>query len=674
MACSPQGRAGLGVKTGSIQPAEVRFDDSGHGEAPFAPTYGDVYHPRAGAFVQAKQVFLAGNGLPKRWRGRDRFVILETGFGLGNNFLATWAAWAADPERASHLDFISVERHPLRPEDLARAHRDSPAPEQAAELLAAWPPAVHGLHTLCFAGGLVRLHLAFGDLSCWLPELVARVDAFYLDGFAPARNAEMWDPWVLRSLGRLAASDATASTWSAARAVRDALGAAGFAVDRAPGFAQKREITTAHLPLAPGARRLGVPPGRRPRPDARQALVIGGGLAGASAARALAQAGLEVTVVDQAAEPAAGASGNLAGLFHGVVHPQDGAHAQLLRAAALRAAQVYRPLVESGRVPGSLAGLLRGSHDAGAGTLATLAARLGVPPDYAEPVGPERASELAGCQVLSTAWFFPQGGWLQPSALVRAWLHEPGVTWKAGGGVTALRQTDDGRWQAWGASTSAPLAQADVVVLANAHGMAELLAPFTETQGWPWRTTRGQVTRVPHAMAAALPHPVRPLARGGYLIGLPATLGGGLLCGATSNLHDTDGQLREADHRSNLAHVNALTGHAEPPDGLWWKGLEGRVGWRLSTDDRLPVLGPVPVCQAAMKGCRRLEQAQHVPRIEGLYVFGALGSRGLTWAPLLGEALAAWITGAPMPLAASLIDAVDPARFISRGVRRTSGA
>lgn len=662
------------MKTGPIRPAEVRFDDSGHGEAPFAPAYGDVYHPRAGAFVQAQQVFLAGNGLPERWRGRERFVILETGFGLGNNFLATWAAWAADPERAARLDFISVERHPLRPEDLARAHRDSPTPAQAAELLAAWPPAVHGLHTLRFADGLISLHLAFGDLSCWLPELVARVDAFYLDGFAPARNAEMWDRWVLRSLGRLAASDATAATWSAARVVRDALAAAGFAVDRVPGFAHKREITTARLSAAPGAGRVGAPPGRRPHPGAHRAMVLGGGLAGASVARALAQAGLEVTVLDRAAEPAAGASGNLAGLFHGVVHPQDGAHAQLLRAAALRAAQVYRPLVESGRVPGSVAGLLRGSHEPTAGALASLAARLGVPADYAEPVGAERASELAGCPVLGAAWFFPQGGWLQPSALVRAWLDAPGITWRAGSTVTALRRADDGCWQAWGVSTAAPLAQADVVVLANAHGTAELLAPFTEAPAWPWRTTRGQVTRLPPALAAALPHPARPIARGGYLIGLPASLGGGLLCGATSDQDDGDGQLREADHRSNLAHITALTGLAVPPEGLWWKGLEGRVGWRLGTDDKLPVLGPVPVCQAALHGQRQLEQARHVPRIEGLYVFGALGSRGLTWAPLLGEALAAWITGAPMPLAASLIDAVDPARFISRGVRRASGA
>ena len=101
--------------------------------------------------------------------------------------------------------------------------------------------------------------------------------------------------------------------------------------------------------------------------------------------------------------------------------------------------------------------------------------------------------------------------------------------------------------------------------------------------------------------------------------------------------------------------------------------LDGRVAWRLGCDDRLPVVGPVPQPAAALDGLKRLEQPRHVPRVPGLYVLAGLGSRGITWAPLLGEVLAAGITGAPLPLAGSLLDAIDPARFLARLRRQSPG-
>ncbi|HWH81019.1 MAG TPA: oxidoreductase, partial [Burkholderiaceae bacterium] len=133
-----------------IEPAELAFDADG---TPRSPRYGDIYHPRAGAFTQARHVFLGGNELPARWQGRERFVVLETGFGLGNNFLATWQAWRDDPQRCERLTFISIERHPLTRDDMATAHRVSPVPELAEALQRAWPPLTHNLHRLSFDAG-----------------------------------------------------------------------------------------------------------------------------------------------------------------------------------------------------------------------------------------------------------------------------------------------------------------------------------------------------------------------------------------------------------------------------------------------------------------------------------------------------------------------------------------
>ena len=663
------------MKTEAIIPAEIRFDDPDHAGAPFAPAFGDSYHTRAGAQGQAEHVFLGGNGLPGRWQQRERFTILETGFGLGHNFLATWAAWQADALRPRQLIYLAVDQHPPRLEDLARAHVASAWPALAAALQAAWPPPTPDLHTLDLAGGAVRLLLAWGAVERWLPEFVSPVDACYLDGFAPARNPQMWQPRVFRSLARLAARDGTAATWSVARPVKDGLRAAGFEVRREPGFGGKQQMCVARRiePPAP-AERL-PPPGRRPAAQARSALVIGAGLAGAAAARALARDGVAVTVLERQARPAAETSGNLAGLFHGVVHAQDGAHAQLLRAASLRAAQLYAPSVADGRLPGQVQGLLRGLGPQALDPARALLHRQGLPAEVARALDAAEASRQAGMPMAQPAWQMGPAGWVSPAALVPLWLAEAGVELHLGQAVARLQPLSPEQagagWVALDAS-GRTIAQADVVVLANAHDLPRLLAEWTDVAEWPLQRSRGQVTQVPAATCTRIgaPRPGRPVASGGYVLSLPDSLGGGLLCGATQQADDDGAELRPDDHRYNLAQVARLSGIELPLGDDDAASLGGRVGWRLACDDRLPVLGGVPLPALARQHLLRQEQARQVPRVAGLYVLSALGSRGLTLAPLLGEVLSAWITGAPLPIASSLLDAIDAARFTARRARR----
>ncbi|MBQ0932399.1 FAD-dependent 5-carboxymethylaminomethyl-2-thiouridine(34) oxidoreductase MnmC [Ideonella alba] len=655
------------MKTAPIVAGALRLDQPGFEGLPYAPAFGDVYHPRAGAFAQARHVFLAGNGLPQRWRGRRRFVVLETGFGLGNNFLATWQAWRDDPQRPAQLVFVSIEKHPLRAADLAQVHAGSQTPERVRDLLAAWPPLTPDLHTLEFDHGQVRLLLAFGDIADWLPELVAEVDAFYLDGFAPAKNAAMWDARLYPALSRLAAADATAATWSVARDVRDGLASAGFTVERQPGLGGKREISVARFIGA--HRRAAAPPGRRPAPRARSALVIGAGVAGAAAADALAREGLTVTVLERRSAPAQETSSNRAGLFHGVLHPHDGAHAQLLRAAALRTAQRLAGQLGTQALPGAVAGLLRGGGDDPAEVLQALADRQGLPAGYVQALPADEASRRVGLALPRPQWFYPGGGWVSPPALVRHLLDAPGIALRPDSDVARLVR-EGGLWQASDAQGRV-LAVADVAVVAGALDGLALLVPWhPEAADWPLGQQRGQVSIVPPSLASDLPKPALPLASGGYLITLPDALGGGLLCGATSQRGDTDPAVRTDDHRRNLARMAELTGQPVDPLLAEHPALEGKVGWRLAADDRLPLVGPVPADAPARAGARRQEQPRQVPRVEGLYLLTALGSRGLTLAPLLGEVLAAWICGAPVPLAASLLDAIDPARFVARAARK----
>lgn len=651
------------MKTQPIRPAEVDFSDAA---APSAPGFGDVYHARAGAFAQAQHVFLGGNELPRRWQGRQRFVILETGFGLGNNFLATWAAWRADPQRTERLVFISVEKHPLRHADLQRAHAHTPEPVLAAQLLAQWPPLTHNLHVLDFEQGRVRLMLCLGEARDWLAEIVAGVDAFYLDGFSPALNPDIWDPYLLRSLGRLAAPEATAATWSVARPVRDGLASAGFEVSKAEGFASKGQMSVArHRPRHAVQR----PAGRQAlAPGARTALVLGAGIAGAACAHALAAQGLDVSLLESREAPALSGSGNPGGLFHGTLNPDDGLHARFNRAAALHTERHARALLAAGQLPWLQTGLLRLEMQRELATLQAQIERLGLPPDYVQALSREQACERAGWPLspaVTAAWFYPGGGALPPPGMVKALIETATrpIRLQADCRVSRLRRSEAG-WQCLD-EAGRVLAEAESLVLAAGADSLALLATVDEgrlgAQLPPLIVQRGQISRLTarQLAQAGLQAPRLPLAGAGYALGLPD---GGLVFGATHQDGDIDPEIRDSDHQDNLDQLAQLSPQTLPRPPL----AQGRVGWRLIAPDRLPLVGGL----AASPEEGRLDQVRMIPRLPGLALCTAMASRGLSWALLSGELLASRVTGAPAPLEASLVDALDPLRFLHRQSRQ----
>jgi tRNA 5-methylaminomethyl-2-thiouridine biosynthesis bifunctional protein len=641
------------MNTRPIVPARLDYTHDG---VPYSNDYGDVYHPRAGAFVQARHVFIAGNGLPQRWQARERFVVLETGFGLGNNFLATWQAWRDDAARCEHLVFISVEQRPFSSDDMRRLHASSPAPELARQLVEAWPALTHNLHTLDFEGGRVRLMLAFGDAESWLPELVAQVHAFYLDGFAPARNPQMWQPQLFKALARLAAPGATVATWTAASGVRDGLSTAGFEVRNAAGTGGKRDITLGRY--APRFTPRRAPSRLMAQGPHRHAVIVGAGLAGCATARALAAEGWTSTVYDRCPGPAQQTSGNLAGLFHGVVHAQDGVHARFFRAAALMAQQDITPRIVQG-LPGAVDGVLR-IDASDAASLAAVIERLGLPSSYVQAVDAAKASELSGITLRQAAWYYPGAGWVSPAALAQAWLHEVSTHTRFCGGAAIDRLRRSGtHWQLLDAS-GLVVDEAPTVILTNAADATRLLGE----PDWPVSLNRGQISHFARELAAGLRLPTVPVAGAGYL--LPEVTGQ-VVFGATSEPGDLDGTVRESDHQANLAQLNALLGtDLRVP-------LQGRVGWRTTARDRLPIVGAAPESGTLQTSPARLDQPRFVPRSEGLFVCAALGSRGITCAALVARTLASWVTGAPAPVEASLLDAIDPARFTSRHARRPAG-
>ncbi|BDI05552.1 FAD-dependent 5-carboxymethylaminomethyl-2-thiouridine(34) oxidoreductase MnmC [Sphaerotilus microaerophilus] len=690
-----------------ITPARIEFDPQG---IPTAPDFGDVYHSSEGALAQAWHVFLGGNGLPQRWAGRQRFVVLETGFGLGHNFLATWAAWRDDPRRSERLVYVAIEKHPATRADIARVHAASDGarelPGLTAQLVAAWPLATPDVHRLDFEDGRVQLHLALGDVNERLRGLQLEADAIYLDGFAPARNAAMWTPEVFMRLGRVAAPGATAATWSAARAVRDGLASAGFTVELRAGFGAKREMTVARFAPrfrtpAPVAFR---PVSGEPPASAREALVIGAGLAGCAAAWALAQQGWRAQVIDAEPAPAGRTSGNPGGLMHPIFNAPDSLHARWFRAGGLRTAQLAGPPIARGEVAGRVDGFLRLETRLDRGRAEARLADVGLPDTFLRWLDAGEASARIGLPLPQGGWWFGQGGWLSPHDWCGWLLGEAqrlaGAAFLGGRRVARLARIDaaaGGRhWQALD-EQGQPIADAPVVVLAQALDIPRLLAAGAHTATLaptplPLAAARGQTTVLPARAIerGAVRVPRAALAGAGYALALPD---GRVLTGATTQLDDDDPTVRDGDHVENLQRAAALglfgaeRRDTAPADqlalpallgqlGLTPGELDGRCGWRATTPDRLPLVGPL-VDAAALERARaagaRLDAARQLPRGHdadgGLYVCTGLGSRGLTSAVLAAELLASWVTGAPCPVDSELRDALDPARFLLRSQR-----
>lgn len=617
---------------------------------PYAAAYGDVYHSADGGLEQARHVFLGGNGLPQRWRDAARFSILETGFGLGLNFLATWQARRSHSPADARLHYVAIEKHPFAADDLARLHARWPElAALSAQLRDAWPPLVSGFHRILLDGGRVTLTLAFGDIADCLPQIVMAADAFYLDGFAPSRNPDMWSPQVLSRLHRLAAPGATAATYTVSAPVRHALAAAGFMCEKRPGFGRKRDMLAArYAPRWPL-------PAQPPAPE-RRAVVIGAGVAGSAVCARLAARGWTVTLVERHERHAVESSGNLAGIAMPLLSRDDNIPSRLARAAFLFSTHLWQHLGGIGSAfAGEACGVLQLARDAAHAALQreTVEA-LGLPPDFARFLDANEASSLTGDRA-EGGWLFPRGGWVTPSSLCDAMLASCGERLDRRFAQQAVDlRPEDGEWTVHDHS-DVVIARAPVVVIASGTH-AGSLAP---TRDLPLAAIRGQVT---HVAAADLP-PLPVVLCGEAYVTRPAN---GICCVGATYDFDTDPALRQSSQDENLERLAQVLPQTSVRKEV---PLAGRTGFRAVSPDRLPLVGALPDPGAGIAGSRLSD----VPRLPGLHAVLGLASRGIIWAPFAAELLAAQLENEALPVERDLAAALDPARFALKAWRRKAG-
>lgn len=638
---------------------------------PASARFGDVYFSAEDGAAESRHVFLDGVGAPGLWHGRALTTIGETGFGTGLNFLLTWKLWRETAPSAARLHYVTVEGYPLAQEALAQALAAFPElAEEARALAAAWPILHPGHHPLVLDGGRVTLHLLLGPVEDMLAGVSARVDAWYLDGFAPSRNPEMWTPGVFRHVARLSAPGARIATFTAAGQVRRDLAAAGFHLEKRPGFGHKREsLAGALAPEAPTLPADPAPWFRRadPAPDGPVA-VLGGGIAGSAMANALVRAGREAVVLEAGSALAREGSGNPSALMKPRLTPDAQPYGRFHAMAWLHALRLYQTLpAEVWRAGRGV--LVAARDEAEAENQARLVEALDWPEEALRRVDAAEADRLSGAAAPRGGLWYGLAGCLHPAILCPALAAGAEVRTEAA--VGTFHRTDAGTWIIRDPD-GAPLLEAAAVVLCAGSSLPDV---WTEA-AWPLGKSRGQISFLP----AIEDGPRAALSFGGYLTPAFADEDGRMVhaLGATYDRwrHRTEDfrPLREADHDRNRdllrQHLPALAARLDQDP------VGGRAGLRCTVQDHMPLAGPVhdrPAFREAFADLHHGRAASALPTAplhEGLYVLGGLGSRGFQTAPLAAARVAAEITGAPLPLDRGVAEALHPARFDVRDLKR----
>lgn len=599
---------------------------------PRSEHFDDIYFAAEDGLAESHHVFLAGNNLPAAWKDKSQFVIAETGFGTGLNFLAAWKLFEETAAPHQKLHFISFEKYPLSKQDIHRylsvwkdqigGHLD--------RLLETYPLRVSGWHPLSLTPQ-VTLTLIFDDVLRAMPELNSSVDCWFLDGHDPAKNPDMWSEPVFQGIAKNSHHGTSFATFTAAGFVRRGLSSVGFDVRKTRGFGRKRDMTI-------GTFTGGTPP-LPVEALPRKIAVIGGGIAGASAAHSLSLRGVGVDLYEGTGIASAG-SGNPRGLFNPRFTARRGPESDFYSPAFALGYRTFRALQKQHEIGFRDCGSLHLITDPDkARRFDSMAASWGWQSDHLSRFSAKEASQQAGLSLTHDALFLPQAGIVSP-ALTVGFLTQTLRVYPEN--VSELRQRESG----WEVNSRIY----DAVILASGAGSNR----FAQTSWLPIHTVRGQISIV---KASETTKNLRSnLCYGGYC---SIAYEDRHVAGSTFQPWLSDTTLREEDHTEIMEKLSAVA----PDFSKDIPCLEGRAALRVAAKDRVPLIGPVPDKAAWESG--------HETDWHGLYISTAHGSHGLISALLGAEILTRMILHEPQAAPCSTLAHLSPERFLRREKRRS---
>ncbi len=670
------------VRPVRIAPVRIEFHDD---RTPYSPQFQDVYFSPVSGLDESSYVYLEGGGLASRlseWASKpshpgSRVTVAEIGFGVGLNFLLTLRefkkiALPGSPPGAA-LNYFSFEKHPVVREDLERLYAAYPElREEADALLLQYPVLTPGIHLLKFCGGRVRLYLGLGDAHELLPRTDFRADHWYWDGFAPSRNPDAFSENLCAEIARHSAPGARGASFTSAGWVRRALEAAGFQIEKRPGFGKKRECIAGVLAApAEETRRVAqrsafdatsaIPPwfsgeGQKRLLPGDRVAILGAGLAGSAIAHALAGTDVDITIFDPHGI-AQRASGNPVGLFNTQIskHPTP--------MSRFSQSGLVHLLAELDQIkPKTRHGILR--------------------TDSQDPSPLESSDYPADFhRVTERGLFFPRCGMLDPRELCTLRIAASGARFvprevrgieRPDTAEGAFRLDFDHSGVDESVRGGIPEFFDHVIHAGGADGKGTL------PEALPTRAIRGQVILVRPTSASRLLESV--LVEEGYASPLAPELTGGEefhLIGATYQARTVEPNQEELDIEALIQDAHKWPEFA----GLSREQLiSTRAGYRLSTPDKLPLIGPLCDPLALEKNYARalrggkfdLSALPPLPASPGEWMLTGLGSRGVTTSTLCGEILAAMMLGQPLPIELDLLEHLHSARFFIRNLRKTT--
>ena len=677
----------------ALSPPELHWNDDGQ---PVATDFDDPYFSASHGLEETRHVFLQNNGIPERWNTHQGpFHIVETGFGTGLNFLATWQGFKqfnAKHSSTKHpstkqpptkqnslwLHFTSIEKYPLSKEQLSRALSIWPELSDLAKtLLKRYPPITPGFHTLSWPEEKVTLTLIFADIKDAAKQLSAPVHAWYLDGFAPYKNPDMWADELFTDIRRVSREShyrgvtSTFATYTVAGVARRGMRGAGFNVERRIGFGKKYEMQAGHYmafsgpeinPLSYQTPWSSEAPTLKP---AAKILIAGAGLAGCTTARALAERGYQINVFDPDGI-ANGASGNVqGGLYVKLAAGDSATHTDFYRQAYLHAVERVAEILTDDNKGKSWddCGVLQISwSEKEAQRQQNFLARQQPPESLIYPTTVEQNQTASGNALSNNSLYFPKAGWVAPADFCYALLDHPNITFQ-NQAIEHFEANNDGVT----ATVNKTSLHADGLIIATSFKAKELLG---EQIHLPTKRIRGQMS---YLDPSNLPNAQSVLCARSYLA--PA-LNGRLCLGATYNLNDNNTKLRDSDHQTNIDHLEEFGSEwAAAAEAV--KVIGGRVSFRCTTPDYLPLIGPVVDSKLFVERFKQITRnakqipATTMPWLPRVWLNIGHGSRGLASSPLCAEILAAQISGDAPPVSNIVKDALSPSRFIVRALIRS---
>ena len=722
--------------------AALTWDEQGQ---PICQRFDDIYFSRSDGLAESNYVFIQNNQLPQRWKALEKygcFTIAETGFGTGLNFVATWQLWNSlqDKKNLQTLHFISAEKYPLTRQDISRSLALWPELKPYADSLCEhYPPQpAEDFVRLIFQQGRVILTLYFGDASEGFEQLSAipscselstengsfgdtptQVNAWYLDGFAPAKNPEMWHAKLYQTMAALSGADTSFATFTAAGAVKRGMSEAGFTCSKVKGYGRKREMligafthtVTGKVKPRPNSdlnpdsdldpdsnkdqertpkghpqsnfkrprnvkkNSSGNPspwhlvPSKKPNSNQRsrpKAIVIGGGLAGCHIAYALAQKNCSVTLLEREANLGTQASGNQQGVVYTRLSLHRNPLNQFNLSSLIYANHFYQ---QHGFYDscGQQCGVMHLAQNIEQEkTYREFADHFKNEPEFARIVTQEQSTAWSGLQLNQSALLIPSAGWLSPPELCRQLVKHDNIEVRTESTVSRIDR-QEGKWHLYDADNK-QLSSAEYVVVANAWEAQK----FSQLQSLPLKRIRGQVSYVPESKIHCELNKV--LCGDGYIA--PAHQGLYSI-GASFNLNNTNQAMSVEDHQDNLEKLAAFSPELKSQAiDLDPNTFAGKVGFRCATPDYFPIVGPITDAQSMKSNFAQLRKNANTfidqpgSYQTGLYTSLGYGSRGLSYAPLAAEVLASIICGQHIPISRNLLRYLHPARFLIRDLIR----